>query len=124
MRAHVGVKLVLRVHTASSVINARLGTTRAAAHTTSAAPQLRQAHRAVFTGKRLQRGCKQRSVSLTERSPVGHAAQLDPADDGLHFQHTPIGAKALMQPPEPRRMLPYLTGFVIQAQIIEDAQTA
>src|SRR5690606_4633157 len=43
--------------------------------------------------------------------PVGHALQLDSADDRLDFRHAPIGAEAFMQPSEAGGVLALVDGF-------------
>src|SRR5690554_990254 len=45
------------------------------------------------------------SIAGTCSSPVLHASQLNTPDSRLHLGHPPVGAKALMHPTKPRRML-------------------
>ena len=44
-------------------------------------------------------------IGVPRRGPLGHSLKLDPADRGLHLEHSPVGSEALVQPAESRRVL-------------------
>src|SRR3546814_10391678 len=67
----------------------------------------------------LQRILKDRRIGRPRTRPFRHAAKLDAADRGLHLQHSPIGADALMQPAETRRVRAFIDSVTALAMILE-----
>src|SRR3546814_19175750 len=67
----------------------------------------------------LQRILKDRRIGRPRTRPFRHAAKLDAADRGLHLQHSPIGADALMQPAETRRVRAFIDRVPALAMTLE-----
>src|SRR3546814_18402964 len=66
-----------------------------------------------------QRILKDRRIGRPRTRPFRNAAKLDAADRGLHLQPSPIGADALMQPAETRRVRAFIDRARAIAMILE-----
>src|SRR3546814_10637903 len=66
-----------------------------------------------------QRILKDRRIGRPRTRPFRHAAKLDAADRGLHLQHSPICADALMQPAETRRVRAFIDRVPALDMILE-----
>jgi hypothetical protein len=58
-------------------------------------------------------------IALARSGPIRHAPQLNAPNHRLHFQHAPIGAKALMHPPKTRWMLAFVHRLITLAMVLE-----
>src|SRR3546814_16158145 len=82
-------------------------------------PTLFRSDDPITSCKGRQRILKDRRIGRPRTRPFRHAAKLDAADRGLHLQHSPIGADALMQPAETRRVRAFIDRVPALAMILE-----
>src|SRR3546814_11384030 len=78
-----------------------------------------QADDPITSCKGRQRILKDRRIGRPRTRQFRHAAKLDAADRGLHLQHSPIGADALMHPAETRRVRAFIDRVPALAMILE-----
>src|SRR3546814_4479694 len=85
-------------------------------------PTLFRSDDPITSCKGRQRILKDRRIGRPRTRPFRHAAKLDAADRGLHLQHSPIGADALMQPAETRRVSAFIDRVPALAMILRSEE--